>query len=734
MGGLFAELKRRNVFRVAIAYAVGSWLIAQVATTLEDALNLPGWFDTVFVAGLLIGFPIALIISWAYEVTPAGLKKTAEVDADASITHSTGKRLNYVTIGAVVLLIVSFFVQPYLTGRSEREVVSAPPTQSVQETDANRASVAVLPFVDLSPEGDQEYFSDGISEEILNVLAKIPDLHVTSRSSAFAFKGKDINIPEVADHLGVAHVLEGSVRKAGTTLRITAQLIEAETDKHLWSETYDRELKNVFQIQDEISAAIVDALKASLGVTAGASARVNQTANPEAYTEHLLGQHAIHKRTKGDIQIALTHFEKAIELDPNYAPAHVGFALAHYLLGDSNGAYGSTPIKQAIAKAQPAITRALELNPNNSEAHAVQGLIFNAQDEFTKSNTSLEKAIALNPSNTDARVWYAQTLGDLQRPADRFQAYKDAYAVDPLAPLVLSNYANDLRDRRMFDELRHVVQRLKVVNPSNGAFREALLIQAEQGWAEGMSALLEVTARFPENLRVRRSASLFLAQMGLGGAARHLWPDQFGTEQLELAIASPEQKVEVARSNFEANPDSNDNAFQLMVAYWNVGEVDKALVLANSILSRLPEDQRDIHFANWIIAVEDVKKGNRQAAITRLSTLETNVMRVINLGIKSNAFIGAAVARWMHGDLEGAKNYFQQLVETGDTNAQNLRQVLERIELDKDPEFTVFVDRIQKYRDTERLKFLTMACGEPGFEVWTPKPETCTEYGVPTGN
>lgn len=730
MAGLFAELKRRNVIRVAVAYGVSGWLIAQVATTLEESLNLPEWFDTTIVAVLLIGFPIALIISWAYEITPEGLKKTSDADAKGSIAHKTSTRLDFITIGAVLLLIISFFSQPYLTGESGVARQSPPKVQA----EAGNASIAVLPFVDLSPEGDQEYFSDGISEEILNVLAKTPDLHVTSRSSAFAFKNKDINIPEVARQLGVAHVLEGSVRKSGTTLRITAQLIEAGNDRHLWSETYDRELENIFEIQDEISAAIVDALKASLGIKAGSRpVVVAKTANPEAYTEFLLGQHAIHKRTNSDIKVALGHFQKAIELDNEYAPAFAGFALAHYLLSNSPGAYGTRFLEEALRDAEPALARALKLDPLNSDVHAVQGLIFNARRQFEKSAAALEKAIELNPSNTDARVWYAQTLGDMGRAADQFEAYKEAYEIDPLAPLVLTNYLNELNQRQMFMEQEPVLARLETIQPDNATLRRSLKLRSERRIADSIAVALQGAARYPNFLRLRTGASISVANLGLAEEGRRLWPFPDNMEGFILATATSAERLQVSRSAFEADPENPGNIYNLMFGYWSTGDLKQAETIAKRIRRNLPENRRDTDFANWVLAVGAWQRGDNENVDRILKPLERQMREVLKSGITGGIYQGMSMANRMRGERQEALRYMQLYVESGEFNLTVLRSLYDVMQLTGDEEFERLFTMMRDYVESERRKLLVQACAEPGFDVWQPLPATCELSGSDAG-
>jgi TolB-like protein len=252
----FAELKRRNVFKVGIAYAIVAWLLLQVSDTLVPALHLPEWFNSGVAFVLIIGFPIAIILAWAFEMTPEGLKKEKDVDRSQSMTNVTGQKLNNAIIGVLVLALVYFVVDKFVLdpGRDAAQIATAVQDSHDQQPEpiepANSdKSIAVLPFVNMSSDQEQEYFSDGLSEELLNLLAKIPELRVAARTSSFSFKGQSIEIPEIASRLNVDHVLEGSVRKSGNQIRITAQLIQADNGYHLWSETYDRQLDNIFQIQ-----------------------------------------------------------------------------------------------------------------------------------------------------------------------------------------------------------------------------------------------------------------------------------------------------------------------------------------------------------------------------------------------------------------------------------------------------------------------------------------------------
>ena len=269
---LFNELKRRNVIRVAIAYIVTAWILIQVADLVLDNIESPQWVFQVIMLLAALGLPISIIFAWAFELTPEGLKKEKDVDRSESITQTTGRKLDFSIIGALVIAVAYFAIDKFTPSETDEQTQSAVAQQAelpkssepaTPSTDAPELSIAVLPFVNMSSDPEQEFFSDGISEELLNVLAQFPGLRVAARTSSFQFKGQNQDIGKIAESLNVAHVLEGSVRKSGTKLRITAQLIKADDGFHLWSETYDRELDDVFAIQDEIANAISAALKVS---------------------------------------------------------------------------------------------------------------------------------------------------------------------------------------------------------------------------------------------------------------------------------------------------------------------------------------------------------------------------------------------------------------------------------------------------------------------------------------
>jgi len=320
----FEELKRRSVVRVGIAYAVAAWVLLQMFDIIGEILELPAWGGKMILAALVIGFFLALILAWVFQLTPEGLKKETEIDRSQPVTRSTGRKLNSVTMVLMAVALAWFAWDKFGPGPDTAVTAAVEPAASTTAAVAAH-SIAVLPFIDMSPEKDQEYLSDGIAEELLNLLVKIPDLQVAARTSSFSFKGKEFTIADVARELHVANVLEGSVRKSGNRVRITAQLIQTGSGFHLYSETFDRALDDVFGIQDEISAAVVEALKIKL---LGARPKSVEY-DPEAYALYLQGRYFFARRTRADWENAARAYQEALQIDPDYTAAWAGLSLVY---------------------------------------------------------------------------------------------------------------------------------------------------------------------------------------------------------------------------------------------------------------------------------------------------------------------------------------------------------------------------------------------------------------------
>ena len=441
-----AELKRRNVIRMAGLYLVGAWLLTQVAGTVLPMFGAPDWLPRSVVILLAAGFIPALVFSWAFELTPDGIKRDAEVPLGQSTAPQTARRLDRLIIAVLLLALTYFgFDRLVLAPRRDAALVAAT-TQAVTATTAAAAapvvdahSIAVLPFVNMSGDAENEYFSDGISEEILNVLAEISGLKVAARTSSFSFKGSKEEVPQIARQLGVRMLLEGSVRKQSERVRITAQLIDASTGYHVWSQTYDRELKDIFAIQDEIAKAIGEELK--LRVAGEGSASHRGTENLKAYDLYLRGLAEWQTRSEKNLWAAKESFQQALAADPAFAQAWAGLALVYAVLPEYTV---KISYEQSDSLGREAAERALLLDPTMPEPYAALGQFERYAQHQATAVVLTERAIALRPSFATAHHWLGTALVPLGEVERGLAASKRATELDPRSVIDASNYASML--------------------------------------------------------------------------------------------------------------------------------------------------------------------------------------------------------------------------------------------------------------------------------------------------
>ena len=434
----FDELKRRNVVRVGLAYGIAGWVILQVADLVLENIEAPPWVIQALMLFVLLGFIASLVIAWAYEITPEGIKRDSEVDRSQSIAGHTGKKLDRIIIGFLVLAVAVLLVDrsmspsevgPDTSSEDATVQVSQPGNDRTPfqvEALPSEPSIAVLPFADMSPEQDQGYFSDGISEELLNLLVRVDGLKVASRTSSFTYKGSNQTLAEIASELKVDHVLEGSVRKADNRIRITAQLIDAKTDRHLWSESFDRELVDIFAIQDEIANAIVAALSAELGILQDTPAISVDTVteNLDAYELYLKARGLFLARQQMEESISL--YERAVELDPDFARAWEGLA-AVYSVVESWGHRGRDWDSLAIQAAE----RALELDPGLSTPWAVIGQIAMNNRDLISSMANMDRAIQLDTGIATNYLWRGIGYSALGFHTESIADLKHCLEIDP---------------------------------------------------------------------------------------------------------------------------------------------------------------------------------------------------------------------------------------------------------------------------------------------------------------
>jgi adenylate cyclase len=457
----FSELKRRNVYKVAVAYAVVGWLLVQVTTQVFPIFEIPNWALRLIVLAIIIGFPIALVIAWAFELTPEGLKRTEDVDLAKQSRRKSGAWIYIVIVGA--LLSVGLFMLGHYGFREKNSAPGELPAKSI----------AVLPFVNMSADKGDEYLSDGMTEELLNALTKVKKLRVPGRSSSFAFKGKNEEdiFRKVGEELHVNTVLEGSVRKAGDKLRITAQLINVADGFHLWSETYDGDMKDILAVQSDVAKRVVQALQVQLGVDETRALAKGPTENPEAHRLYLLGRYNFAKFTQEGWTNGIRAFEQALQLDPRFALAYCGLA---DIYGWAGGQIMSG--KEAWARQMQLAQKALALDPDLAEAHLSMGTALQTSLDFKGSEKELDRAVALNPNLALAYDQYGWTFMCLGRFDEALANEKKALELDPLNALLNTDLAWFLYLARRDDEATAQIRSTLELDPNN-AFAHSVL-----GW------------------------------------------------------------------------------------------------------------------------------------------------------------------------------------------------------------------------------------------------------------
>jgi len=477
---LVEELKRRKVFKVGAAYLVVAWLAVQAASIGFPAFDAPPWVLRIFILVALLGFPIALVLAWVFEATPQGVK----LDASAA-----GNKRVMAVAGVLVLLALGWY---FLGAPALRKVDPAPTTAA--SVPADEHSIAVLPFVNMSTDSAQEFFSDGIAEELLNQLAQFPDLMVAARTSAFQFKGKNLDVADIGRKLNVAHVLEGSVRKEGARLRITAQLIKTATGFHLWSQTYERDAADVFKVQDEISTAIAKTLEAKLSGRVEATAP--KAADPAAYDDYLLARSLVARRVGDSLPLAIAAFDRAIARAPDYSPAHSGRAFA---LAIEPGWSATLPVDVTFPKALADADEAMRLDPGNAEAYMVRGILRSVHEyQQVAADADFDRALALGSGSVDILNFVGDNFeftGNL-RAAERLK--RQAMARDPLAFVHPMNLTNILVAQGRFREAIAIGARALTLG-------DALFTRHELFWAYLRLADLD---------RARELAAAICAEVG----------------------------------------------------------------------------------------------------------------------------------------------------------------------------------------------------------------------------
>ena len=548
----FAELKRRNVVKVGIAYIVASWLILQLAEVLTELIGLDTDMGKIVIVLLAVGFIPALIFAWAFEMTPEGVKRERDVDRSQSITPQTGKKLTntilvLMAVAIAYLLFDKFSVKgpdpipTPATGVAENSPSGEPdPALDIKaeaEPVINRQSIAVLPFDNRSNREEDQFFTDGIHDDLLTTIAKIGSMKVISRTSVMEYKGTTKKIPVIANELGVANVLEGGIQRSGNQVRINVQLIDAQTDEHLWAEIYDRELtaENLFVIQSEISRAIADALQATLSPEEEQRINTRPTENLQAYDAYMRGRQLMATRETTRLKLATEEFRKATEIDPLFALAWVGVADSNWLLS----LYGSPSEEELLPIREEAVKNALAIDKNLGEAYASLAAIHRFHEKNDEAETAYKKAIELSPNYAPAYHWYSNLLGAYPlRIQEQLDLARKAVELDPRSSIIRNNLAGRYHNQGLYSLAEAEYQNV---------------IELDPDFAVGYSSL----------------ADLYI----------------FDTSQLEKALPLLHKAIELDAGDLE-------NYLKLAALYQEIGDLESARKTRDKMASREADDPR----------------------------------------------------------------------------------------------------------------------------------------------
>jgi len=586
----FEELKRRNVIRVGIAYAIAAWLLLQISDLVLQNIAAPAWVIQVIMLLLALGFPMVVMFAWAFEMTPEGIKKEKDVDRSQSIVSHTGRKLDRMIIGILTVTVAYLLVDKLVLQDSTPAATET--TQSVAvEAEApvdSGPSVAVLPFVNMSGDAENEYFSDGLTETLLHMLAQLPDLRVAARTSSFAFKGKDSGIAEISETLGVAHVLEGSVQKSGNRVRITAQLIRAKDGFHVWSQNYDRNLDDIFAIQDEIAKDVAGALDASLLGGSNQPMLALNTSNLTAFESYLKGleQQAIFSYSS--LEIAENHFKQALAHDPTFTDARLAL-VRNYLMKNGTGLLNNDELKKL---AYPLISQVHEQQPENHLARVFELVISLRTVDSTQTKEERETELAelrnllpLVPGETYARETVAFNLNFFfKQPQQAIEVIQAGFLVDPLESELYSALGNIYIDQDQLEKAREALQRAQQLAPENPNFYSDLadLERNSNNLLAALNWKRKATEVDPQDheLANRIAVDLYALELPEEGdrwfaRVKALVPDSPTQLNLEIERAMAKKEfdvaIELSKKAISAQlPDRRDSFANPLITYTNL--------------------------------------------------------------------------------------------------------------------------------------------------------------------
>jgi len=599
----FKELKRRNVFRVGLAYAMISWLVLQVVDVVTPILELQAWVGRLVFLLLAIGLPVALVLAWAFELTPEGIKRDQEVDPDPSATAHPGRKLDFVIIGLMAVALIYFALNHDWGGeQADRRFGTA-----------SGQSIAVLPFANRSSLEADVFFVDGVHDDLLTLLSKLGDLKVISRTSVEKFRDTSLGIPELASQLGVATVLEGAIQRAGGQVRINVQLIDAVTDEHLWAESYDRELtaENIFAIQSDIAQAIAQALQAVLTPEEQSRVAAVPTSSFAAYEEYLRGRQKLVLREIPDMRQALEHFRHSIQLDPGFAMAYLGLAEAYNQLTS----YGDMSLAEAMPLMEAAVNSALEINPDLGEAQTALAALFRSQGRSDEAIAAYERAIELAPGYATSYHWLAEHWRtDHNRPDLALPLIRKAQELDPFSPVINITVAETLRDLGLHEEALAQIDHAIEISP---AFASAYITKSEiLAWSFGKLdqalRLYDYSAELdPQSINACVGKALLLSSLG---------DDTGATELIEHC--------------FELGPDYIWAHYNATIIYLAAGDLERSQQHALRVHSVIP----GLWVPLRVLRDADIASGQVAAARARYEITNADFIGQTDLAVYQNNY------------------------------------------------------------------------------------------------
>lgn len=599
---LLNELRRRRVFRVATLYVVALWPIIQLVDIASPALDISDAVIKYLLIAFFSGLPIALILAWVFDLNADGVAVTGE--GEDGKQPLIGGRIEIMIVAALLVVVGGLFVVQLQLDAPVEEIVSEPLVA------VDSKSIGVLPFASFSSNSADEMFADGLTEELLNVLVRVKALRVAARTSSFAYKGVNRNVTEIGRELGVAYILEGSVRRndVDDTVRVTAQLIETQTGLHLWSETYDRQLVDIFKIQDDISNSVVDELQITLLGEDREKIQSRASANPEAMVAYSMGQSELALRNEQSFNDAIRFFRRAVDLDPNYVDAHVGLATTHAL----KVSYKLSSLEEQLPLAEAAIDKAFALDPESGNAWATQGLIEMQKDPTDKNpkiREALEKALEYNPSHAMAHMWYASLTDSFD---EKLARYRKAYELDPRSPVIGYNIANILMAQGRDREAMEVYAQIVESDPTYyGAYMIAANVNRKRGRLDEAIRHFKQAYEYSQDFQTGINLANVYVDIGDFDASqawldriKDTFPKEFmdfydWLQYFSYASVGREKEVEHLMqqkvSLAEKTPDGDDDLYEHgALAAYTLGDFDTTIALYERVESQLTRD----HFNN----------------------------------------------------------------------------------------------------------------------------------------